>query len=80
MSDVNRAVRKSKKNLNSKKVYGMFNDIISGKKPKKIVDPSKLDLKLGVDFDIVLKNNTRAKLSFKSLNYDFYVNSDNHHV
>ncbi len=76
MSDVNRAIGKSKKDLNSKKVYGMINDIISGKKPKKIIDPSKLDLKLGVDFDIVLKNNTKAKLEFKSLEYDFYVNSD----
>ena len=54
----------------------MFGDIISGKNPKKIINPSSIDVKMDVTFDIELKNSTRSKLKFKKLNYNFIVNSN----
>ncbi|MFC1670155.1 LEA type 2 family protein [Spirochaetota bacterium] len=77
LSNISKALKKTKKNLlNKKKIHNMFTDIFSGKKPKKIIKPSSIDVKLDVSFDIELKNNTKAKLLFKNLNYDFMVNSN----
>ena len=76
LTDVERALKKSSHALKDpKKIQGMFGDILSGKKPEKIIDPSDLDLKLRVSFDIVLKNDTRAALNFSRLFYEFHVNS-----
>ncbi len=75
LKEVDMALKKSAKKLKDpKKVFGMFNDILSGRKPKKVINPSDIDLKLKVKFDIVLKNDTKAKLRFNKLNYDFFVN------
>ena len=77
LSSISNALKRSKKNLvNKKKIHKMFNDIFSGKKPKKIIKPSSIDIKFDVSFDIELKNNTRSKLIFKTLNYNFIVNSN----
>ncbi|PKL41076.1 MAG: hypothetical protein CVV44_00110 [Spirochaetae bacterium HGW-Spirochaetae-1] len=73
--DIADALKKSGKSLaNSDKIYGMFEDILSGKKPQQVIDPASLDLKLKVSFDIEMKNETRAKLNFKRLDYNFLVN------
>ena len=53
----------------------MFGAIIDGKNPAKVIDPADLDLKLKVNFDVVMKNKTKAALLFNDLKYDFKVNS-----
>ena len=74
--DVEAAIKKTaKKNLNADAVTNMFGAIIDGKNPAKVIDPADLDLKLKVNFDVVMKNKTKAALLFNDLKYDFKVNS-----
>jgi LEA14-like dessication related protein len=76
LAEVASALKKSgKQNIDANKALGMFTDIISGKKPTNVIDPASIDLKLKVNFDIELKNDSKAKLSFSSLNYDFAINA-----
>jgi hypothetical protein len=76
LAEVTSALKKSgKQNIDANKALGMFTDIISGKQPDKVIDPKSIDLKLKVNFDIELKNDSKAKLSFSSLNYNFAINS-----
>jgi len=63
-------------NIKPKKVFGMFQKLIAGKRTRKIIDPKKIDIPITVSFDIELKNNTRAKLLFKKLQYTFYINNN----
>jgi len=72
--DIEAAIKKAKKNLNADAVRNMFGAIIDGKNPVKVIDPSDLDLKLKVNFDVVMKNKTKAAIFFNDLNYDFKVN------
>ncbi len=72
--DITRVLNRERKKLNPGKVYGMFNDILRGRKPKKVIDPSSLDLPLKVSFDIIMQNKTRAALKFTRLDYTFMVN------
>lgn len=75
-ADVEAAIKRSaQKNLNADAITNMFGAIIDGKNPAKVIDPSDLDLKLKVNFDIVMKNKTKANLMFKDLNYNFNVNA-----
>lgn len=74
--EIEAALAKAKeKNLSASAVANMFGAIIDGKNPAKVIDPSDLDLKLNVKFDIIMKNETRTSLAFKDLNYDFIVNN-----
>lgn len=74
--DIEEALKKARKNnLNADKVKDMFSAIIDGKNPAKEIDPTDLDLKLKVNFDIVMKNRTKTNIVFQDLNYDFNVNS-----
>jgi hypothetical protein len=74
--DIEAAIRRSaKKNLKADSVKKMFEAIIDGKDTTKIIDPSELDLKLKVNFDIVMKNKTKANLYFNDLNYNFNINA-----
>lgn len=66
--------RSKKKNLNADTITNMFGAIIDGKNPVKVIDPSDLDLKLKVNFDVVMKNRTKTNLIFQDLNYNFNVN------
>jgi len=76
MNEIEQALEKAKKDaLDSKLVFNMFSDMLSGKNPSRIINPDDLDLKLKVDFDIELKNGTRAKLLFNEVAYDFSVNN-----
>jgi hypothetical protein len=52
----------------------MFSDLLSGKKASSIINPDDLDLKLRVEFDIELKNQTKSKLKFNDVGYSFNVN------
>lgn len=65
----------AQKNLSASTVLNMFGAIIDGKNPAKVIDPSDLDLKLNVKFDIIMINKTLTKLAFKDLDYDFLVNN-----
>lgn len=74
-SDIESAIKKSaKKNLNADKITNMFGAIIEGKNPVKVIDPADLDIKLKVNFDVVMKNKTKAAVFFNNLNYNFMVN------
>ncbi|MBN2402169.1 MAG: hypothetical protein JXN64_07195 [Spirochaetes bacterium] len=74
--DIETALKLSaKKNLNADSVKKMFEALIDGKDTAKIIDPSELDLKLKVNFDIIMKNKTKANLYFKDLNYNFNINT-----
>jgi LEA14-like dessication related protein len=73
--DIEEALKKAKKNLNADSVKKMFGAIIDGKSANKIIDPSELDLKLKVNFDVVMKNKTKAAIFFNDLKYDFKVNN-----
>lgn len=64
-----------KSSLNPEKTAAMIGDLLNGKKTSQIIDPSTLDLKLRVNFDIELENESKAALAFTDLNYDFLVNS-----
>lgn len=74
--DIEDALKKAKKkNMNADKVKDMFGAILDGKNPAKEIDPTDLDLKLKVNFDIVMKNKTKTNIIFQDLNYNFNVNS-----
>ncbi|MBN2040355.1 MAG: hypothetical protein JW864_09955 [Spirochaetes bacterium] len=68
-------IKSGQQNLNSGTIQNMFEDLLSGKKTKTAADLTKLDLKLKVNFDILMTNKTKAKLNFKKLNYKFSVNN-----
>ncbi|MCL1864756.1 MAG: LEA type 2 family protein [Spirochaetes bacterium] len=73
--EIEAAIKNSaNKNLNVNTITNMFGAILDGKNPAKVIDPSDLDLKLKVNFDVVLKNKTKAEMLFQDLNYDFKVN------
>jgi len=73
--EIEEALAKARqKNLSASAVQSMFGAILDGKNPVKVIDPSDLDLKLKVNFDILMKNRTGTNLAFKDLNYDFMVN------
>lgn len=75
--EVESALRRSaKKNVSADSVQKMFGAIIDGKNPAKVIDPSELDLKLKVSFDILMKNKTKASLFFNDLNYNFNINAN----
>ena len=77
MADIQAAIRQSGRNLNADKIFGAIGSMIKGKSinPKEL-GLADLDLKMDVNFDIKLKNDTRAKLLFNNLNYDFSMNGE----
>jgi LEA14-like dessication related protein len=75
LDDVARALKKSGKSADPKKTLGMVRNILDGKDHEKVIDPSTIDLPIKTKFDIELKNDSRAKLDFSNLNYDFYVDN-----
>lgn len=65
------------KNLDAQKVWNMFDAMVKGRQSEKpVIKPEDIDLKFKVGFDIVLKNETQAPLDFKSLQFQFLVNSN----
>jgi hypothetical protein len=78
-AEVAAALKKAGQNaVSSVKVTDMFKDLLSGKTPSTpVIDPDSLDLKLGVGFDVEMKNETPAELKFVHLDYDFIVNNEN---
>lgn len=73
-ADVAAALKKAgKQSIDAGRAKSMFDDLLAGKKPQQVIDPASLDLKLTTNFDIVLKNDTKAQLSFNDLGYVFAV-------
>ena len=65
------------KNVDVKKVQGMFTSILQGKSvPAPVITPDCIDLKFKAGFDIVLQNEAKAPLDFTSLQFNFIVNSN----
>ncbi len=54
----------------------MVNNLLKGRKPKFNIKPQDIDLKIKVEFDIQIKNKTRAKLHFEDLEYVFYIDGE----
>lgn len=75
-ADVSAALAKARKKVDAGRVASMFSDIIAGKKTEQVISPDELDLPIDVNFNIVLKNETKADLVFKDLNYDFLVENE----
>ena len=75
-AEVSAALARSRKKADAGKIASMFGDIIAGKKTEQIIDPATLDLPIDVNFNIILKNETKAKLLFSNLNYDFIVEKE----
>ena len=77
VSDISGALKNAGRSaIDPGRISGMLGDLFSGKRPRLELDPSSLDLRIAVDFDIELKNNTKARLLFNDLNYDFLVNGE----
>ncbi len=77
VDDLSKAIKKSGKNVKPETAMSIFDDILEGKKPAgQSFNPADLDVKLNVSFDIDLLNKTKAKVLFKTLNYDYFVNSE----
>jgi LEA14-like dessication related protein len=76
VSEIDKALKRAGKDLNPETVSGMLNDIFTGKKVKPVIDPSILDLTFGVDFDIRLRNNTKSRILFDSLEYQFFLDGN----
>jgi len=78
-ADIAAALKKAGQDaISSVKVADMFTSLLSGKTPAApVIDPNSLDLKLDVNFDIEMKNETPAVLNFMNLDYDFLINDEN---
>ncbi len=76
--EIIKAVKNSGKNINPFKAIKVVDKLLSGKYDEafKVIKPEDLDLGFNVSFKIELKNDTKAKINFDRLNYDFYLNSD----
>ncbi|HPJ39092.1 MAG TPA: hypothetical protein PLT75_11645 [Spirochaetota bacterium] len=78
MADIQSAIRNSAKNLNPQTVVDFFGRMIKGQSVRPAeIGLDQLDLKLDVNFDIIVKNETRAKLAFEKLSYNFLINNEN---
>ena len=65
------------KDVDVKKVQGMFTSILQGKPiPAPVIRPDSIDLKFKAGFDIIMENEAKAPLDFTSLKFNFLVNSN----
>ncbi|MBP7582441.1 MAG: LEA type 2 family protein [Spirochaetes bacterium] len=77
MASIKDAIRRSGQNLNADTIFGAIGSMLNGKR----VNPAEigladLDLKMDVNFDIKIRNETKAKILFNTLNYDFSMNGE----
>lgn len=76
MNDIKRSIADAgRKNLDPDKIYSMFEGMISGRKAAPAVDLTSLDVPITMNFDVEVKNNTKAELKCRDLAYDFYINN-----
>jgi len=77
MAEIQDAIRRSGQNLNPDRIFGAIGDMLKGRKiDAKSIGLADLDVKMKVNFDLKIKNDTRAKLLFDKLNYDFSINDE----
>jgi hypothetical protein len=50
--------------------------MLAGKKADDLETLAEIDIPINVDFDIVMKNNSKAKLFFSDFNYNFFVENE----
>lgn len=76
--EIIKAVKDSGKSIDPFKVIKLVDKLLTGKYEEafKIIKPEDLDLKFDVNFDIVMKNETKSKMVFDKFQYDFFLNSD----
>ncbi len=72
--DIQQALADAGKNTSPGKVQRQLADLFAGKPANEVIDLQDLDLKITVDFTILLANRSETPLSFDSLDYMFYVN------
>jgi LEA14-like dessication related protein len=72
LEDVRSALKTSGKKLNAETVVSVLGDALAGKKTE--LKPEEFDIPVTISFDVELKNNTRSKMLFRDVLYDFYVN------
>ena len=77
-SDIAAALKKAGQSaVSTTSVTNMVTSLLSGRIPAApVIDLDSLDLKLNVNFDIEMKNETPAILNFVDLDYDFIVNGE----
>jgi len=77
-TEITKAIKDSSKNLNFFDVIKVIDKLLTGNYAEafKVIKPEDLDLKFDVNFNIELKNDTKSKINFDYLNYDFYLNTD----
>jgi LEA14-like dessication related protein len=73
-ADIQRALSDAGKNTSPGKVQQQLSDLFAGKPANEVIDLQDLDLKITVDFTILLANRSETPLSFDSLDYMFHVN------
>lgn len=77
VDEIKAALIKKRSEISANDVADMFSGIFSGKAAKKnVINPASIDIPIDVDFDILLKNETKNKLLFKNLDYTFLVAGD----
>ncbi len=81
LKEIEQAIKKAGKKIAAKKISDIFGNMLKGKstslKNIKKIGLKDLDLKLKINFDLKIKNDSRAKLFFKNLSYNFFMNNYN---
>lgn len=76
--EIKTALLKSGSKLNIFDVIKVLDKLVAGRYDEafSVIDPKDLDLKFGVNFKILLKNETKSMINFNSFKYDFLMNGD----
>jgi len=77
MQEVLNSLAKQGSGVSPRQAYGMLDSLLSGKSSgSQGIDPSKLDIPIKMSFDIVMKNETRAKMNFTNCAYNFFMDGE----
>ena len=68
------ATQKQALSISPKEAYGMFRDILAGKKPQSPIRPQDVDVPFTVTYVLSIENKARAPLGFRALDYTLAVN------
>ncbi len=77
-TEIMRSITSSASKLNYFDILKILDKLLAGNfnEAFKVIKPEDLDLKFDIAFDIELKNDTRSKIVFDHLNYEFFLNND----
>jgi LEA14-like dessication related protein len=77
MQEVLSSLAKQGSGVDPQQAYGMLDSLLSGKSSgSQKIDPSKLDIPIKMSFDIVMKNETRARMNFTNCAYNFFMDGE----